>query len=237
VRSVTAPAGAASGEVRLVLPPGCELRLRRVSLDSVETTRVPVAFVAESPGELTMTNWQIAYDVDDTPRVPPVPAGGLCRPGRPQPVPGEGGDCCYCPTCQGEHDMIEPQPTITAAGTPATTLTCTNCGAGVTLPGVIVGAAPSAGPVVVSRPPGVDVGVVLRPASGPPRAVPLEAVTGIGPAMARRLNDIGIVAMADLAAIAPDRLNALPGITEAAARSWIGQARVLAGIDDVLDVP
>jgi predicted flap endonuclease-1-like 5' DNA nuclease len=55
--------------------------------------------------------------------------------------------------------------------------------------------------------------------------------------MARRLNDIGIVAMADLAAIAPDRLNALPGITEAAARSWIGQARVLAGIDDVLDVP
>jgi hypothetical protein len=196
-----------------------------------------VAFVAESPGELTMTNWQVAYDVDETRRVPPLPAGGLCRPGRPQPVPGEGEDCCYCPTCQGQHDMTDPQPTMTAAGTPATTLICTNCGAGVTLPGVTVGTAPSAGPVVVSRPPGVDVGGVLRSAREPVRAVPLDAVRGIGPATARRLNAIGIVAMADLAATPPDRLTALSRVTEAAARSWIGQARVLAGVDDVAGVP
>ncbi|HEY0403905.1 MAG TPA: hypothetical protein VGD09_17950, partial [Blastococcus sp.] len=97
--SVVAPAGVDGGEVRVVLPPGAELRVRRVSLDEIAAARVPVTFVAESPGELTLTGWQVAYDVDETPRVPSPPPGGLCRPGTPERIPGEPSpDHCYCPT-------------------------------------------------------------------------------------------------------------------------------------------
>jgi hypothetical protein len=229
LHTAVAPEDAASVEVGLVLPVGAQLRVRRVSLDAVATSTVAVTFVAESPGELTLTDWQVAYDVDETPRVPPMPAGGLCRPGRPQPVPGEASsdERCYCPTCQAEHDMTDPQPTTTGAGTPGTVLTCTNCGAGVTLPGVVTVPRPAGGPVVVTRPPGVDVGASLRPAERPARAIPLEAINGIGPATARRLNAMGIVDLADLAAARADRLACLRGVREAAAGSWIEQARAM----------
>ncbi|WP_322748760.1 MULTISPECIES: YncE family protein [unclassified Frankia] len=131
-----APAGADTAQVRVVLPPGSVLRLGRVTLDAVAITEVPVTFIAASPGELTVTDWQITYDVDETPRVPPLPAGGLCRPGRSQPVPGEGPvDACYCGTCQGEHQLLDPEPTATASGLAATRFTCANCGSDVVLPG------------------------------------------------------------------------------------------------------
>ena len=227
--SVTAPTSAGTAEVRLVLPAATELHLNRVALDAVVITQMPVTFVAESPGELTLTNWQVAYDADQTPRVPAPPPGGLCRPGRPEPVPGEASDdCCYCATCQSEQPMTDPQPAATTAGTPGTVLTCANCGSSVTLPGVIIGAGPGSGPVVVTPAPGTDVGAVMRPRPVPVRPVPLVAVKGIGRARARALNALGIVGVADLAATAPARLRTLRGITEAAAQSWIDQARTLA---------
>jgi predicted flap endonuclease-1-like 5' DNA nuclease len=239
IRSVTPPAGSDSAEVRVVLEPGSQVRVTRVSLDAVTITTVPVTFVAEAPGELTLIGWQVGYDADDTVRVPPIPAGGLCRPGRPLPVPGEAsGTCCYCPTCEGEHDMAGPRSAITGGGVPGTLLTCTNCGASVTLPGLAAADWPGPAGSVPGNPSrphdGTPVRVTLAPDAArmlppPPPAlsVPLVAVVGIGPATAGRLNGLGILTMADLAASAPARVAALPGVTGAQARSWIEQARAL----------
>ena len=239
IRSVTPPAGADSAEVRVVLPPGAQVRVTRVSLDAVTITTVPVTFIAEAPGELTLTGWQVGYDAFDTVRVPPIPAGGLCRPGRPLPVPGEASDtCCYCPTCEGEHDMAGPQPAITGGGVPGTLLTCTNCGASVTLPGLAAADWPGPAGSVPGNPSrprdGTPVRVTLAPDAArmlppltPALSVPLVAVVGIGPATAGRLNGLGILTMADLAASASARVAALPGVTDEQARSWIEQARAL----------
>jgi hypothetical protein len=151
----TAPPGADEAQVRVVLPPGSALRLRRVALDAVAVTAVPVTFIAASPGELTLTNWQVAYDVDEAPRVPRPPAGGLCRPGRPEPAPGEGpADSGYCATCRGEHELLDPEPAATASGMAAARLSCANCGADVVLPGVRTPAAPDAGRLRVGPPRG-----------------------------------------------------------------------------------
>jgi hypothetical protein len=130
--------------------------------------------------------------------------------------------------------MADPQLITTPAGTPGTVFTCTNCGSGVTLPGVIAGPGPASGPVVVAVPPGADVGPILRPVRSvrpARRPVPLDAVIGIGRATARRLNAIGIVDLPDLAAAPLARVSALKGVTDAAARSWIEQARALLSVD------
>ena len=59
----------------------------------------------------------------------------------------------------------------------------------------------------------------------------LEAISGIGPAYARRLNEAGILTYTDLASLTPERLNQIisPGRSRTfSASDWITQARKLA---------
>jgi predicted flap endonuclease-1-like 5' DNA nuclease len=218
------------------------LRITRIALDLVSTTRLPVTFIAEAPGELSLTGWQVEYDMPDASSLPPVPPAGLCSPGRPEPVPGERPDeCRYCPTCQGEHEMIDPQPMVTGGDLRGTRFTCANCGAAVPLPGVVTGKEP------------VRVVAGVRPAAGSvarrslarvfgtsltlPVPPSLDAVHGIGPATARLLANLGILSVADLAAAQPERLNALPRMTSAKAHAWIREAKRLLRTDDGVDPP
>jgi predicted flap endonuclease-1-like 5' DNA nuclease len=62
----------------------------------------------------------------------------------------------------------------------------------------------------------------------------LTRVKGIGPAVAKQLNDVGITRLADLASLTPDQVAALdaglPGIKGRCSREdWVGQAKALAG--------
>jgi DNA-binding beta-propeller fold protein YncE len=240
VRVASTPDGADGVDTRLISPPGTELRLTRIALDHLATTRLPVTFIAEAPGELTLTGWQVDYDLPDAPRVPPTPASGLCRPGRPEPVPGERPEeRSYCPTCQGEHQMVDPQPTVTAGDLAGTRLTCANCGAAVTLPGVVAGRS-VVRVVTPVRPNAMAIagGGFARlfadaaPAPAPPG---LDAIDGIGPATVQRLADMGIFSVADLAAVEPARLAAVPRMTPAKARSWIHRAKTLLRVGNGLD--
>jgi len=242
VRELSTPAGAGGVDVRLVLPPNTALRITRVALDHIATTRLPVTFIAEAPGELTLTDWRVDYDMPEAPPVPPIPASGLCRPGRPEAVPGERPDeCCYCPTCQGEHQMVDPQPTVTSGDVQGTRFTCANCGAAVTLPGVVAGREPvravtSVRPVAGAITMGGFAGL-FEASPRMPAPPALEAIDGIGPATVQRLADIGILSVADLAAAEPDRLNAVPRMTPAKARSWIQQAITMLRAADRPDPP
>lgn len=89
VRS-TVPAGAASAALVFVLPPGEPeaVEVRRLTLRFPSSVTVPLTFVADAPGELTVSGPRVAYDVSPT-QLPPVPPGGLwpaTPPGR-QPAP------------------------------------------------------------------------------------------------------------------------------------------------------
>jgi DNA-directed RNA polymerase subunit RPC12/RpoP len=100
-----------------------------------------LSFVAHSVGELTLSAWTVAVDVDEAAARPPVPAGGLSLPRPPATVPGEAHDS-YCATCEGEHGTTED----------AGVACCANCGARVLLPGR-TGAAAAAGAVLHVRRP------------------------------------------------------------------------------------
>jgi len=62
----------------------------------------------------------------------------------------------------------------------------------------------------------------------------LTQIKGIGPAVAKQLNDVGLTRLADLASLTPDQVAALdaglPGIKGRCSREdWVGQAKALVG--------
>lgn len=92
----TAPAGALRAQLRLVVPAGMAVDVRRLDLRFPEPAWVPVTFVAQAPGDLAVLGWELLYDQVPATR-PPIPAGGLC-PLSPTPrvagEPSPGGGCC-----------------------------------------------------------------------------------------------------------------------------------------------
>jgi hypothetical protein len=91
------PAGTARAELRLAVPAGTELDVRRLDLRFPEPAPVPVTFIAQAPGELAVLDWELLYDQVPVPR-PRLPESGLCAP-TPPPLPAglEGPDHgCGC---------------------------------------------------------------------------------------------------------------------------------------------
>jgi DNA-binding beta-propeller fold protein YncE len=229
-----APVAATAAQIRIVLPPGSAVTARRIGLELIESVTVPLTFVAQSAGELTVSNWQLSFDVDETPQVPPPPTAGLCRPSMPEPAPGEGGsESCHCPTCEGEHRLDDVEVTRTASGVPATQGRCAHCGSSVVVPGrtrgdVRGGQVDASAVRVAGRPapPGPDLmGLLVAPPMI--QAPELADVHGIGAGRAVLLNRIGIIGLPDLAVADVHRLAELPGVNETMAGAWVLEARRL----------
>jgi hypothetical protein len=92
------PAGAVRAEVRLAVPAGAAVRLREVSLRAAPEAAIPLRFIAEAPGELSITGTGLVLDVA-APAALRAPAAGLVRPSRSDRVPGTGDKddpCCGC---------------------------------------------------------------------------------------------------------------------------------------------
>jgi hypothetical protein len=130
VRGGDSPAGAAAALVRLVVPPGASLLAQRVALEAILMVAVPLNFIAQAPGELSLTDLQVVYDQAPAPPPTRLPPGGPCPPTLP---PGtrdkDCGCCCYCPCCGEIGDLCNAHETETPAGQPAIEGECCNCGA------------------------------------------------------------------------------------------------------------
>jgi hypothetical protein len=146
-RRGTSPASAKRARVTLELPRGSTLELEAVALEPIFVTTIPISFVAQAPGDVTVSDVRVAYE-KSRPPPPPVPTGGLCPPSLPPSAGSERCCCCHCPSCGSDDDLIDPQPTTTPGGVPARTGECRSCGARVTVPGgppaATVGRAPPA---------------------------------------------------------------------------------------------
>lgn len=83
--------GATRAEVRLIQPQGRgDLLIESVSLERADLVPVPLIFLAEAPGELTVSNLRVAYDLPEPPGQPQPPTRATSRvqamtPG-PQPL-------------------------------------------------------------------------------------------------------------------------------------------------------
>ena len=119
------PSGAAGAELHLVLPGGSALVVQHVAFAPVDTTTVPICFVAEAPGDITVLGFDYAYDTPPV-RPAPTPPAGLCPPTPPgrRPDGTSGCACAYCATpcgpCCDEETADGPAVAPAAVGLRAT---------------------------------------------------------------------------------------------------------------------
>ncbi len=100
----TVPAGAGRARLRLTVPPDTAFAVTRLSMRAVAPVDVPVTFLAQAPGELTVIGAELRYDIVPVPAAPP--AAGLCPATPPGRLPGEPPDDeCQCPICGAEGSV------------------------------------------------------------------------------------------------------------------------------------
>jgi DNA-binding beta-propeller fold protein YncE len=237
------PPNTARAELRLTLPPGSTLEVKSLDLRFPVPTEVPVTFLAEAPGELTVLDWQIAYEEHPAPP-PPIPASGLCGPTPAAPASGGAqgeGDCCcdddprggaavFCPACQAPRPLAGPRPATTAAGKPVQTGTCPVCGASLTRFGGQLQPGTPLAAMTLAVIPGGSRRLVNPQAleASAPSTLPVTRIPGIGRGRARVLKAAGMDALEAIATSNPAALHQLlRGVTEEAASRYIASAREL----------
>ncbi|HYH81288.1 MAG TPA: hypothetical protein VEX86_15900, partial [Longimicrobium sp.] len=114
------PPGTTRAGVALVVPARAGLLARSLSVLAAPEVEVPLRFIAQAPGELTVTEARVVYDlgagpaVPGTGTIPPRPAsggtgadGGHGGEGGPGEAPGEAGDD-GCDPCDDEEGAAPP---------------------------------------------------------------------------------------------------------------------------------
>jgi predicted flap endonuclease-1-like 5' DNA nuclease len=146
---------------------------------------------------------------------------------------------CYCCCCETQTRMRNPTPTTTPGGKPATTGTCSQCGATVTTTGGQLTPGLTAIPatftythstVPVTTEQLVAVIERLQTSSGQVAKAQLSQITGIGPARASQLQAAGISTLRQLADATKETVAAIlerPGMSLDLAQSFIDQATKL----------
>lgn len=223
----TVPDESTQVQVRIAVPSGATLDVKRFSLRYERFTPVPVKFIAESPGDLSVSDVRVGFERVE-PKAPPIPADMLCHP---TPARGQHKDhSCYCSQCEEETEMVATEQTTTPAGRPATKGRCANCGSEV----VSVGGSAPTPQAVIARQTIEPRPVVVRPVTV--TAAPLQAATqvarlvdirGIGERRAQQLTDIGIDSVEKLAAATPESVLKIKFITREMATRIIAEAKTL----------
>lgn len=215
-------------EIHVVVPTKTTLEVKRVSLRYTKTTTVPVKFIAEAPGDLTVSDVRIAFEQIE-PKAPPVGPQGLCSATPPGKEPGQRGDSCYCHQCEEETLMMEATAVMTEAGRPATMGRCSTCKTEVVRAGgALVVGAEALSTQAMSAPVMVSPAAVSRPMPESQAVGPVPQLTdirGIGQARAKQLTEIGIDSVEKLAASTPETVAKIQFITPSVAAQIISQAK------------
>lgn len=232
--SGTVPEDTAQTEIHIVVPAKATLALKRVSLRYPATTIVPVSFIAEAPGEMTVSDVRIAFEEVEV-RPPQVPEQGLCTSTPPGGAAGKGGKSCYCHRCETETAMSDARAVMTEAGRPATIGRCSTCRSEVLRAGgpLVAGAQPlsllrsnAPSPVIVQTAGLISASDQFKI---PAQPAELTAIRGIGEARAKQLTEIGIDSVEKLAASTAESVAKIKFITPEMASRIIGQAKSLTG--------
>src|SRR6266542_1170140 len=234
IASGTVPKDSSKVEIRVAVPPKTTLEVKRVSLRYAKTTSVPIKFIAEAPGEMTVSEVRVGFEEIERKR-PELPTGGrLCKTTPPGSEPGERGDSCFCHHCEEETEMRDMQPVMTEAGQPATKGRCSNCRTELLSIGGPSLANAEALPLrQTMRPRPVIVSAaglvhMSEPAQVAREAAPLLTdIHGIGEARANQLRTIGIDSVEKLAASTVETVTKIKFITPKMASQIIAQAKSL----------
>ncbi|VAW30252.1 hypothetical protein MNBD_CHLOROFLEXI01-3940 [hydrothermal vent metagenome] len=253
----TVPTDALSAELHLVIPRNTTVVVSQISFQPVEIVQVPINFIAQAPGKLTISDFQIAYDIPAGIIRPPLPPAGLCQPTPPgRPPGGKPGDACVCPWCSHECPECAAEQTQAVAQVSTRTQAIrvqplrrrslaarsglTESAASNSL---IIDASPVPPAVqlkeaVTAVIPTTKAAWVALAGDLAITAVPLTEINGIGPERATTLANMEIstmdkLATADSAAIA----EAINGVSLNMADTFIAKAQSMLNNPDNLQVP
>lgn len=250
------PSAISQLEIRIILPPESNLIIDNVSLRQPEIAEVPLTLISQAPGELTVSDVQVAYETIE-PKPLEIPEAGLCSA---TPADSEPGDVCkseyVCPVCHNEIQTTDVEVVRTPANRPATVTRCESCHAEIsrlggrldatarvfperrsittgtrTLPGVAANVLASVEP---SDPLGHAVDAEFadkETAPGKDKDIALTDINGIGTVRKSLLQQQGIGSIALLAQANPDDLSKILKITSHQAKDIIHQA-VIKHIDN-----
>jgi YVTN family beta-propeller protein len=239
----TSPAEATQAEIHLVIPSNTTQEVRRISLRFLTPTVVPVTFISQAPGELTVSDLRVAFDRAE-PKPPQIPKKGLCAstpPGR-QPGTADMGHG-FCHSCGTEEEMTDTTPAVTMAGRPAQVGHCSVCATEVVrVGGPSVIDAPrlarsrmSPGQPVIHFPTTSQVDKVKKAeteaVASPPAPPVLTDIPFIGEARAKQLSAVGIDSVAALASVTPEEVMKVKGISRELATRFIEKANELLASD------
>lgn len=213
-------------EIRLAVPNEVTLEVKRISLRFTEAIPFTLNFMAETLGEVAVSDLRVAFE-KIPPGQPALPANGLCEP---NPMSGGSssescdGEGAFCPCCQSEQPLLHVSGMQTEAGRAVRVGQCRSCGAQV--PRFGGRSEPGAAPFELRRESIARPRILTARAHRPsPVSVPekrqidpVEALTQIGligPKRAERLVASGIDTPVKLAATSAEEVVKLlkPGIS------------------------
>ena len=252
LRAATVPALAATADLHLSLPAGSRLVVQQISFTPVEMVTVPIHFLAQAPGQLTVTGFDVAYDLRDVATVDPPPEG-LCPPTPPgRGAGGKGGCCRWCSSPCGPCEGQGSGPVAGTAGVTSRSLALSAPRRRAVLSETRPASIRQPAALTVRQPPPIQavetaVAPMLRALpnewamNAPDLAalsVPLARIKGIGPQFTRKLTALGVESLPQLAAVAPDSIAAeISGISLDMALKMVAEAQSVAARPEALPPP
>lgn len=229
---------ATAAEIRLAVPNGAALEAKRISLRFTKAIPVTLNFIAESPGEIAVTDLRAAFQTK-SPKPPPPPDDGLYEASPMPDAPCQerlDDEASFCPCCQRVQPLVDASRMETEAGRPVLVGRCRGCGAEVPRFGgksergaasFALRRGPVASPVILAA-------HAPRPSLNQPEAEerisPAEALMNIdriGPQRAERLMAQGIDTPAKLAETSAEEIVKMlkPGVSRQQAEKMRTEAR------------
>ncbi|PUB12425.1 hypothetical protein [Yoonia sediminilitoris] len=115
--AATVPDGVAQAEIRIEIPSGAALTLLAVATETQAPLQVPVSFLSEAPGRLTVRDFTLGF----RPAPAPPPPTFSTTPCAPTPADRAAGDVCEPDPCCGT-DEKHAAPTTTVSALSATSV-------------------------------------------------------------------------------------------------------------------
>jgi len=221
VLSGTVPDNANQAEIKLLLPQSTTLVVKNTSLVTQELRNIPITFLSQAPGELTVTDLTIGFEQQPAP-APTLPAQGFCDATPASQLPGD--ECCdennscFCNKCQQKTTLDQTIAVLLPGDRPATIGLCQECRLSLlTNTGLLVNEAIS---IPIRR---IDRSIVTQVDSN----IALTEVAYIGEVRALRLQQNGLTRVSQLATARIEYLVEVLDVNEDLAESFVIQAKKL----------
>ena len=210
-------------EIQLVVPRDTSLTVRNVLFSCLELREIPITFLSEAPGNLTISDLNVGFEMQPAP-LPGIPEVGLCVVTPADKAPGDDcdeskcktSDTSYCSQCRQQSAIIDPQAISLISDRPA-----------------LIGRCESCGQMLVQNGGTLTANAVLAPIKRIDRSriefdestIALSEVDYIGKVRTGVLNENGITKMGELAAADPMMLMEVLDISDGLAESLVTQAK------------